>query len=557
MEKQTVLAVVMMFVVILLWSTFFAPSPSAPPPPGEPVAEESPRPEPAVEPVAPKTAEPATPAVEPGRPAAEIRVDTGVAQLVLSEQGAGVVAVNLLDYRQSLEKGAPPVQIAAVPGVDALPLETRLRRQGRTESLKHVTFDAASTSDIHLSAREPTAALQFRGALADGTVIQRHYRFRYGSYAFEVETQVEGVSPKEGDAMTLLWGPGLLPHQEEESNRRGKVGTFPRSYVGGKIFEDVPKEINAELTEEGPVGWIGLGNTYFAAVLIPHEPMAEAATVRRVRDDALEVGVRTSLAGGGTRQVVEVYAGPKSYRLLEAVDPSLSKVIDLGFFSVMARPMLRLLVWVNDWVRNYGITIILVTILIKAVLWPLTQTSYKSMKGMQKLQPKMKELQTMYKNDKQGLNRAMMELYKEQKVNPLGGCLPMLLQIPFFFAFYNALLYSIELRHAPFICWNANLPWVGHGICDLSTYDPSYITPLLMGASMFLQQRMTPTTSVDPMQAKMMQFMPLMFLFFFLWAPAGLVIYWLVNNVLSIAQQTLINRTGNEEAGRLRRSVSG
>jgi YidC/Oxa1 family membrane protein insertase len=124
----------------------------------------------------------------------------------------------------------------------------------------------------------------------------------------------------------------------------------------------------------------------------------------------------------------------------------------------------------------------------------------------------------------------------------------MLLQIPFFFAFYNALLYSIELRHAPFICWNANLPWVGHGICDLSIYDPSYITPLLMGASMFLQQRMTPMTTADPTQAKMMQFMPLMFLFFFLWAPAGLVIYWLVNNLMSIAQQTLINRAGNEEA---------
>ncbi|WP_143300978.1 membrane protein insertase YidC, partial [Candidatus Entotheonella palauensis] len=227
---------------------------------------------------------------------------------------------------------------------------------------------------------------------------------------------------------------------------------------------------------------------------------------------------------------------------------SLGKLIDLGFFSVMARPMLRLLVWVNDWVQNYGITIILVTILIKIVLWPLTQTSYKSMKGMQKLQPKMKELQTLYKDDKQALNRAMMDMYREQKVNPLGGCLPMLLQIPFFFAFYNALLYSIELRHAPFICWDANLLWVGHGICDLSTYDPSYITPLLMGASMFLQQRMTPMTTADPMQARMMQFMPLMFLLFFLWAPAGLVIYWLVNNVLSIAQQTLINRTGNEEA---------
>ncbi len=547
MEKQTVLAVVLMFIVILLWSILFAPPPPTPPPPEERVAEEVQRPVPEPELRAPVQRAP-EPKSEPLTPAAEIQVDTGVTQLVLSERGAGVAAVSLLNYRQSLEDGAPPVVIAPVSGTDALPLETRLRRQGRTESLKRVVFSAASKSDIRLSERDPEAELKFRGALSDGTVIQRIYRFRHGSYAFDVETRVDGVLPKDGDAMTLLWGPGLFSEEEEPNQRRGQTGTLPRSYVGGKIFEELPgDEVNATQTEQGPVGWAALGNTYFAAVLIPQDPVAESATVRRVREDALEVGVRTPLADGGTRQMVSVYVGPKSYRLLEAVDPSLGKLIDLGFFSVMARPMLRLLVWVNDWVQNYGITIILVTILIKIVLWPLTQTSYKSMKGMQKLQPKMKELQTMYKDDKQALNRAMMDMYREQKINPLGGCLPMLLQIPFFFAFYNALLYSIELRHAPFICWESTLFWVGRGICDLSTHDPSYITPLLMGASMFLQQRMTPVTTADPMQAKMMQFMPLMFLFFFLWAPAGLVIYWLVNNLLSIAQQTLINRTGNEE----------
>ena len=548
MEKQTVLAVVMMFVVILLWSILFAPAPPAPPL-EEQVAEESPqRPAPAPEPNAPRPDSVAPQASEPARPAAEIQVNTGVAQLVLSEQGAGVAAVHLLGYRQSLEKGSPPVVIAPVTGADALPLETRLHRQGQTESLKHVTFDAASTSDIRLSARDPRAEVTFRGTLADGTVIQRLYRLKHGSYAFEVETQVQGAAAQASDAMTLLWGPGLFPHEEAPNQRQGQTGTLPRSLIGGKIFEETPGEVNEVWTEQGPVEWVAQGNTYFAAVLIAQEPVAEAAVVRRVREDALEVGVRTPLTAGSTRQIMQVYVGPKSFRLLEAVDPSLSKLIDLGFFSVMARPMLRLLVWVNGWVKNYGITIILVTILIKIVLWPLTQTSYKSMKGMQKLQPKMKELQTMYKDDKQRLNRAMMDLYREQKVNPVGGCLPMLLQVPFFFAFYNALLYSIELRHAPFICWGADLPWVGHGICDLSTYDPSYITPLLMGASMFLQQRMTPMTTADPMQAKMMQFMPLIFLFFFLWAPAGLVIYWLVNNLLSIAQQTLINRAGNEEA---------
>jgi YidC/Oxa1 family membrane protein insertase len=204
--------------------------------------------------------------------------------------------------------------------------------------------------------------------------------------------------------------------------------------------------------------------------------------------------------------------------------------------------MLQLLIFVNKGIHNYGVTIILVTILIKIVLWPLTQSSYKSMQAMQRLQPKMKELQAIYKDDRQALNRAMMQLYRDEKANPMGGCLPMVLQIPVFFAFYNALLYSIELRHAPFICWEEPILWLGRGICDLSVYDPTYITPALMGISMFFQQKMSPT-SADPAQAKMMQFMPLFFLLFFLWAPAGLVIYWLMNNVLSIAQQMIINRT--------------
>jgi YidC/Oxa1 family membrane protein insertase len=251
-----------------------------------------------------------------------------------------------------------------------------------------------------------------------------------------------------------------------------------------------------------------------------------------------------------------VYVGPKQQEILTAADPSLDKLIDLGFFSPLARPMMELLRRINDVVHNYGVTIILVTVLIKIVFWPLTQKSYKSMRAMQQLQPKMQELQGLYKDDRQGLQRAMMQLYREHKVNPMGGCLPMLIQVPFFFAFYNALLYSIEMRHAPFICWEANLFWIGRGICDLSVYDPSYITPLLMGVTMFIQQRMTPTTG-DPTQAKVMQFMPLIFLFFFLNAPAGLVLYWLVNNVLSIAQQMVVNRSRQLETAKAQTASTG
>ena len=318
--------------------------------------------------------------------------------------------------------------------------------------------------------------------------------------------------------------------------------------MSGKIFDAVPDEDGAPVVEQGPVSWASLGDTYFTAALIPREPQADAVIVSNGYDGALSVAIRSPLLPDRPQQTVQVYVGPKEEPLLEAVEPSLTKVIDLGFFSPMARPMLQLLRLVNRWVHNYGVSIILVTVLIKIVFWPLTHKSYKSMKAMQKLQPKMKELQALYKDDKQGLNRAMMQLYRDQKVNPMGGCLPMILQIPFFFAFYNALLYSIELRHAPFICWENEVLWGFRGICDLSVYDPSYITPVLMGASMFWQQSMTPTVG-DPTQAKIMKFMPLIFLFFFLNAPAGLVVYWLINNVLSVMQQIWTNRArGVEEA---------
>jgi YidC/Oxa1 family membrane protein insertase len=381
--------------------------------------------------------------------------------------------------------------------------------------------------------------------LSDGVVVQRTYHFRYKSYVFDVSTTVEGLRAPAGSSMTLLWGPGLLQQQDEgKVERRGQTKPLPRSYVSGKIHHKAPEAVGAQETAEGNVTWTALGDTYFTAVLLPQDPPANAAMIRRVGETTTatyEVGVRTPFERG--TQTVRVYVGPKAHTILKHVEPSLDKLIDLGFFSPLARPMLQFLIFMNQWFHNYGITIIIVTILIKIAFWPLTVKSFKSMQAMQKLQPKVKELQARYKDDRQRMNQAMMQLYRDEKVNPMGGCLPMLLQIPVFFAFYNALLYSIELRHAPFICWDTSVTWLGRGICDLSVYDPTYITPILMGISMFLQQKMTPTTA-DPTQAKVMQFMPLIFLLFFLKAPSGLVIYWLLNNVLSIAQQYLSNRMG-------------
>ena len=556
MEKRAILAIVLSLVVVVAWSILFAPSTPPPAefddttPPGA-LAPDTQLPTEAV-----RTAErEAPPAAAPGEAIrltdSDIRerliqVDTGVALITLTSRGAGVQTVQFHDYRTGLQDNALPIEIAPVRGAATVPLAANVVTDGSLVIPLGRQIFASDSVDVVLSDTRPDAEVNFEATLESGVTVRRAYRFARGHYDFEVSTSVEGLSPRANNALHVQWGPGLLEPGDDEV-RRGQTAALPRSYVGGKIFDAVPDEDGPPVAEQGLVSWASLGDTYFTAALIPREPQADAVIVSSDYDAALSVAVRTPLLPDNPRQIMQVYVGPKEEPLLEAVEPSLTKVIDLGFFSPMARPMLQLLRLVNRWVHNYGVSIILVTVLIKIVFWPLTHKSYKSMKAMQKLQPKMKELQALYKDDKPGLNQAMMQLYRDQKVNPMGGCLPMILQIPFFFAFYNALLYSIELRHAPFICWENEVLWGFRGICDLSVYDPSYITPVLMGASMFWQQSMTPTVG-DPTQAKIMKFMPLIFLFFFLNAPAGLVVYWLINNVLSIMQQMLTNRAGLEEA---------
>ena len=557
MEKRAILAIVLSLVVVIIWSIVFAPS--TPPPdefddlapldalsPDAPLPLDDPRL--AEQPLPTITAQgEAVALADPEVQERLIEVDTGVAVITLTSRGAGVQMVQFRDYRTGLEDGAGPIAVRPVRGAATAPLAGDITIDGdRVIPLGRQIF-ASESDDVALSDSLAVTEVAFTSTLGDGLVVRRVYRFAHGRYDFEVETSVEGLSPRAMNALRLQWGPGLLEPGDDDV-RRGQTAPLPRSYVSGKIVDAAPDENGQPVVEQGTVSWASLGDTYFTAALIPRDPPGDAVIVSNGYDGALSVAVRTPMPPDRPRQIMQVYIGPKEEPLLEATEPSLTKVIDLGFFSPMARPMLQLLRLVNRWVHNYGLSIILVTILIKLVFWPLTHKSYKSMKAMQRLQPKMKELQALYKDDKPGLNRAMMQLYRDQKVNPMGGCLPMILQIPFFFAFYNALLYSIELRHAPFICWEQEIFWGFRGICDLSVYDPSYITPVLMGASMFWQQSMTPTVG-DPTQAKIMKFMPLIFLFFFLNAPAGLVVYWLINNVLSIMQQMLTNRSrGVEEA---------
>jgi YidC/Oxa1 family membrane protein insertase len=272
---------------------------------------------------------------------------------------------------------------------------------------------------------------------------------------------------------------------------------------------------------------------------------------RNVLMSAVDETVHTVISEGvitlapGTEQsfVYGLYFGPKKLSILKDIGSELSRAINFGWFDVIAKPMLWLLNFFYAFIKNYGVAIILLTILIKAVFWPITQKGMKSMKNMQKLQPKVAKLKEKFKDDPQKMNQEMMALYKTYKVNPLGGCLPLVLQIPFFFALYKVLLMSIELRHAPFMLWINDLSapdrlWVGFDIPFLHGIP---VLTLLMGGSMYLQQKMTPTTA-DPTQARIMQMLPIIFTFMFLNFASGLVLYWFVNNLLSILQQQLINR---------------
>ncbi len=291
-----------------------------------------------------------------------------------------------------------------------------------------------------------------------------------------------------------------------------------------------------EFSDKGEIGWYAFEGEYFTTLLIP-SPSEKNLTLSVKGDEKniLKTNVISSSITIPPEQAVKIpyriYLGPKEEGRLKELGVSAEKLVDFGWFTVVAKPLLWVLRLTNTVTKNFGIDIIILSILIKIIFLPLTQISFKSMKEMQKVQPEMARLKETYKNDKARLQQEIMLLYKRRKINPMSGCLPMLIQIPVFIALYNALQYTIEMRHAPFFLW----------IKDLAAKDPIYITPLIMGATMVIQQKMTPSAA-DPAQAKMFMLMPIMFTFLFLNFPSGLVIYWLINNVLSIAHQYYLNK---------------
>lgn len=390
------------------------------------------------------------------------------------------------------------------------------------------TGTSAAFSSKEMSSGD-TKTLIFTATQND-LVVTKKYKITEGSYLIDASIEVANIGDRSIELpLSLQIGPGLGEGAEDSK----LIFQGPLMYDGKKVRREKAEKVKSPVTYENPE-WIGYTSTYFIFAALGGN--FSEGIIQKSGDSAVIKEIEKVVVNPSSKYTKDykLFVGPKKYTLLKSVGYKLSKSIDFGYFSFLAIPFLDMLNFFYKYVHNYGFAIILLTLVVKLVTFPLTQKSMVSMKRMQLLQPKMAELKEKYGSDKQKLNQAVMEMYKKEKVNPFGGCLPIIIQIPVFFALYKTLLVSIELKDSPFIFY----------ITDLSVKDPYYITPILMGVTMFIQQRLSPQTG-DPVQQKVFMFMPVIFTFLFLQFQSGLVLYWLTNNVLSIAQQYFINKKNN------------
>jgi len=402
----------------------------------------------------------------------------------------------------------------------------------------HKTEFRLAPGTYQMAADAKTLELRLEAPEADGLKIAKVYVFHRGSYQVDVGYEIQNMRPApfSAHAYFQLTRDGKVP---EASMTNIATFTGPAIFTeAGKFqkveFSDVDKN-KAKYVQKAQDGWIALVQHYFVAGWTPPGKDEREFYVRKVGENLFSAGMilpTEAIAPGRTATItVPLYAGPQEQATLEKVAPGFNLVVDYGWLTVIAAPIYWLLELIHRMVGNWGWSIILLTVVIKAMFFPLSAASYKSMAKMKLVTPKLMKIKEQFASDRNRMNQEMMELYRKEKINPLGGCLPILVQVPVFIALYWVLLGSVEMRHAPWLLW----------IEDLSAMDPYYVLPLIMGVSMVIQARLNPTPP-DPIQAKVMMAMPVVFTFMFLWFPSGLVLYWVINNVLSIAQQWQITR---------------
>jgi len=479
------------------------------------------------------------PASLPSQEGKDIVVNTNAFTAVITETGGGVKSYKLNHFNETSDADSERKDLVTTESFTELPLYFSW---GVEPGRAQIPLFASDKETLTVKTGEGQT-LTMTAQLSSGLQVTRRLVFDPDSYLFEMSIDIYNFSE------TALQG---SPYMSITSLPYGSAAqrylfNGPAALIDGKLEEVKPGDLEeASKTLKGNITWAAYEGTYFMTGVIPEQnegiSLKLSAEGEKVR--TLLIGVEDVIPANGHLQYnYQVYFGPKKMETLKEAGHDLERIVNFGWFDKLAKPALFLLNFFYGYVGNYGVSIILVTILIKLLFWPIAQKGLKSMKNMQKIQPKMAKLKEKYKDDKTRLNEEMMILYKTYKVNPVGGCLPMLMQIPVFFALYKVLLQAIELRHAPFMLWITDLSapdrlFIG---IDLPYLGGLPVLTLLMGASMFLQQRMTPAPA-DPTQAKIMMFLPVIFTFMFLNFASGLVLYWFVNNLLSVAQQYLINK---------------
>jgi YidC/Oxa1 family membrane protein insertase len=532
-NRRLILLLVFSFSLIMLWDAWqkqsqpkLAPTAKTAPTAGAAAgAVPTPTLPPAVSAAVPG-AVPGSAAVVAGAATAKIRTDLYVAEI--SSLGGDITRLELVRHPETEDKsknfllfdnGGKHIYLGQ-SGVIGEGMPNH-KTEWKLVAGEHVLKDGEQKLEVRLEA-----------PAANGGKVAKTYVFQRGSY--QIEVRHDGVAPG-AHAYYQITRDGKPAEGQNNSMMMGVV-----TFTGPAVFTDAEKfqkvefadilKNKAKFAQKADNGWLAMVQHYFVAAWLPAAGTQREYFMRKVGEDLYSAGVILPVGADG-KSTISLYAGPQEQDKLEKIAPGLDLVVDYGWLTVIAAPLFWVLGAIYKLVGNWGWAIIGLTMLLKGIFFPLSAASYKSMAKMRVLTPKLMKLKETYGDDKQRLNQEMMALYKKEKVNPLGGCLPVLVQIPVFIALYWVLLGTVEMRNAPWLGW----------ITDLSVKDPYYVLPLIMGATMFIQTKLNPTPP-DPIQAKVMLYMPIMFTVMFLWFPAGLVLYWTVNNILSIAQQWQITR---------------
>jgi len=551
-QARLVIAIVLSVLVFLVWQFFFVDQEAAkkstrqakqPPAQEEAAKEVQPYPKQTQTQADQTPASAGTLVSPPARLPKTIAVDTPLYRANLTENGAGITSFILKNYREKIDKESPLKEL--------LPQKKTIEtaRVGFAGKSLPGLDNAVFSTDFKLEAinvKDTDQQITFTWKSPRGVLVEKTYTFSPSTYLIGLEIAIKNGSGQSIQDRLFVALTGSVP---SDTRMYGFEG--PSALIDNNLEEIDIEDIAEQNIYTDNVKWVTLQDRYFMMSVIPEQVGQASMRLYLKGEDLVEAqyALPDGTIGPGTQHRFQysLFFGPKSMEVLDAVGHSLNKALDFGMFDIIAKPCVWLMNKLYSVLPNYGIAIIILTILIKIILWPLGSKSYKSMSEMKKIQPLMKEIREKYKNDKKRMNEEVMGLYRTYKINPLGGCLPMLVQLPVFFALYRMLYQAIELRHAPFFLW----------IDDLSAPDrlfrfdvaipfmePPYGIPVLtiiMGATMLLQQKMSPPMG-DPTQAKMMMFMPLIFTVIFINFSAGLVLYWLVNNILSISQQYYIQK---------------